>query len=115
MEDYTLVEAKITCACCGYKDILNIRIDKNQDAASAFWRCPDCHAERTITVKKAKPIDEAKDVEPTPVKYYKEKDGRRIEVDEDGNPKDPSSFLVSVPKSKKKSVDDVPFKVGKIE
>ena len=111
--DYTVVKAEIKCVSCNYKDILYLRLEKNQVSTTARWTCPDCRAERTITVQKAEPR-ETKEVNEEPAKNYIERDGRRIQVDENGEPIEKSEqFRITTPK--KKSREHVDFKVGKIE
>ena len=111
--DSSVVEAEIKCTVCNCRDVLYLRLGKNQMSTSANWTCPDCHATRTIVVKKAEPA-ETKEQEKEPVKNYIEKDGRRIQVDDNGDPIEKSEhFMITAPKKKKERYVD--FKVGKIE
>ena len=111
--DYTVVEAEIKCVTCNCKDILYLRLEKNQMSTSAIWACPDCHNVRNITVRKVEP-KQSKEENEEPVKNYIEKDGRRIQVDENGDPLVKSEhYKITTPKKKPK--EEVDFKVGKIE
>ena len=111
--DYTVVEANIRCASCNCKDILYLRLEKNQMSTSANWICPDCHMLRTIIVKKAEP-EVAIEKEKQPVKNYIEKNGKRIQVDENGDPIEKSEhFMITAPKTK--IMKNVPSEVSRIE
>lgn len=111
--DYTVVETKIRCASCNYMDVLYMRLEKNQTATNATWTCPDCHFVRTVTVRR-KEYEETKEEDIEPVKNYIERDGKRIQVDENGDPiKKSEQFRITTPRKKKE--EHVDFKVGKME
>ena len=111
--DYTVVEAKIRCATCNCRDVLYLRLEKNQMSTSANWTCPDCHNMRIITIRRAEP-ETAVEKEKEPVKNYIEKNGKRIQVDENGDPIEKSEhFLITAPKTK--AVKKVSSEVSRIE
>ena len=100
--DYTAVEVNIKCVSCNCKDVLYLKLEKNQMAASKNWTCPDCHMLRSITVRKIEP-KQSKEENEEPVKNYIEKFGKRIQVDENGNPIEKSEqFRITTPKKKEK-------------
>jgi len=111
--DYTVVEVKIICAICGNIVLRNLKLEKNQESATTSWECPDCHAQRIVTVRK-KEAEESIEEEKEPIKNFIEKDGRRIQVDENGDPIEKSgAFMITTPKRKERKTP--PVKVSRME
>jgi len=102
MKNDSKIEVKIKCGSCSNSDILTTILSPYENSKQLSWTCSECGMKKTIIIKKAeKEVEKEKDVVSS-LRYKMDKDGKKIVLDDMGNPLEKK--IITIQKRKEKEL-----------
>lgn len=98
------IDVKIKCGVCSASTEKTVIMKQTEGSKEIFWTCPDCGARKTVIIRKKEPELEEEKPNNEPTRYKIDNLGRKITLDEQGNPVDKKPLIIPLGKKKKKEL-----------
>jgi transcription elongation factor Elf1 len=97
----SVIEVKIKCGVCGFSTVKTVVIKELEVAKEIFWTCSECGTKKTVIIRKKEPEIDKEHENDEPSRYKIDNLGRKIRLDEQGNPVDIKQQIIPLTKKRK--------------
>lgn len=101
----TTLEVKIKCGVCSASTVKTLVMKPIEGSKEIFWTCPECGTRKTVIIRKKEPEPDKERPNDEPTRYKIDAFGRKIRLDEQGNPSDVKPSIIPLGKKRKRELE----------